>query len=295
MRVPLIQSRVPGRRLRHPPSAGVRAEWAARALILGLAVFLSSCSSEPREVVLASTTSTEDSGLFDFLLPAFGQRFSAFRVRVIAVGSGEALRLAQRGDADVVLTHSPQAEEEFMAAGYGESRRRVMFNDFVIVGPAGGPAAHCSNLGAARALACITEAGGLFISRGDDSGTHARERQLWSAIGMRPGGDRYLEAGQGMGAVLMMASEKGAYTLSDRGTYLSLRDRLHLSILVEGDPLLANQYSVIVVRNASDLEGARAFADWIISPPAQSLIGRFGVERFGRPLFTPNAQVSQLP
>lgn len=267
-----------------------RAGWVARALIVSLAVCCSSCSLEPREVVLASTTSTEDSGLFEFLLPAFGRRFPAHRVRVIAVGSGEALRLGKRGDADVVLTHSPQAEEEFMADGYGESRRRVMFNDFVIVGPADGPAAHCGGLGVTPALACIMDAGGLFISRGDDSGTHARERQLWSTIGRQPAGDRYLEAGQGMGAVLMMASEKGAYTLSDRGTYLSLRDRLHLSVLVEGDALLTNQYSVIVVRDASNLEGARAFADWITSPPAQSLIGRFGVERFGRPLFTPNAQ-----
>lgn len=285
---------MPRRRLRQPLSAINRERWGTRALIFGLAVCLPSCSLEAREVVLASTTSTEDSGLFEFLLPAFSQRLPNFRVRVIAVGSGEALRLARRGDADVVLTHSPQAEEEFMAGGYGESRRRVMFNDFVIVGPAEGPASHCGRLGAAAALACIMDAGGLFISRGDDSGTHARERQLWSTIGRQPAGDRYIEAGQGMGAVLMMASEKGAYTLSDRGTYLSLRDRLHLSVLVEGDPLLTNQYSVIVVRNASNLEGARAFAAWITSPPAQSLIGRFGVERFGRPLFTPNAQVSQL-
>lgn len=241
-------------------------------------------------MILASTTSTEDSGLFEHLLPAFRQRFPAFRVRVIAVGSGEALRLGRRGDADVVLTHSPQAEEEFVSAGYGKSRRRVMFNDFVIVGPADEVSANCGTLGAVSALACLADSGAMFISRGDDSGTHARERRLWSLVGRQPSGDRYLEAGQGMGAVLMMASEKGAYTLTDRGTFLSLRERLQLAILVEGDSLLYNQYSVIVVRDASNHEGAKAFADWITSQSAQSLIGEYGKEAFGRPLFTPNAQ-----
>lgn len=228
--------------------------------------------------------------MFEYLLPAFRQQVRAYRVRVIAVGSGEALRLARRGDADVVLTHSPQAEEEFVSAGYGESRRRVMFNDFVIVGPADGPVAHCDTPSAVGALACLVDSDAMFISRGDDSGTHARERRLWSLVGRQPGGDRYVEAGQGMGAVLMMASEKGAYTLTDRGTFLSLRDRLHLAVQVEGDSLLNNQYSVIVVRDASNHEGAEAFADWITSQPAQALIGEFGVERFGRPLFTPNAR-----
>lgn len=240
--------------------------------------------------MLASTTSTEDSGLFEQLLPAFRNEHPEYRVRVIAVGSGEALRLAARGDADVVLTHSPGAEQEFMAAGHGESRCPVMFNDFVIVGPDAGPASACAELNAAVAVACIVEAGGLFISRGDDSGTHARERELWSSAGLEPEGKRYLEAGQGMGAVLMMASEKQAYTLTDRGTFLSLRDRLRLSVLVEGDPVLLNRYSVTVVRDASNLEGARAFANWITSPAAQTLIGEFGVVRFSRPLFTPIAE-----
>jgi tungstate transport system substrate-binding protein len=263
----------------------------ALALVACLVAGLSVCSSEPREIVLASTTSTEDTGLFEVLLPAFRERFPEFRVRVIAVGSGEALRLAARGDADVVLAHSPQAEEEFMAAGYGESRRPVMVNDFVIVGPADGPASGCRMSSAAAAMACIIDSGGLFISRGDDSGTHARERGLWSAARRSPGGELYLEAGQGMAAVLLMASERRAYTLTDRGTFLSLRDRLQLAILLEGDPMLVNQYSVTVVRDAGNREGARALADWITSPAAQSLIGEFGRERFGRPLFTPNAQI----
>jgi tungstate transport system substrate-binding protein len=224
------------------------------------------------------------------LLPAFADAHPEFRVRVIAVGSGEALRLATRGDADIVLAHSPQAEEEFMRSGHGESRRRVMYNDFVIVGPDEGTAQACALLAAARALACIAERAAPFISRGDESGTHARERRIWKAAGVDPVGEWYLEAGLGMGAVLMMASEKGAYTLADRGTFLSLRDRLNLSVLVQGDSILINQYSVMVVRGASELEGARALADWITAPVAQSFIGEFGVDRFGRQLFTPNAE-----
>ncbi len=267
-----------------------RAAWHIPSLALAFAFTLFSCSPSPREVVLASTTSTEDSGLFEQILPAFQEEHPEYRVRVIAVGSGEALRLAARGDADVVLTHSPDAEQEFMAAGHGESRRLVMVNDFVVVGPDSGPATACGELNAAAALVCILDAGGLFISRGDDSGTHSRERELWSSAGLEPEGERYLEAGQGMGAVLMMASEKQAYTLTDRGTFLSMHDRLRLSVLVERGPMLLNPYSVTVVRGASNLEGARAFADWITSPPAQSLIGEYGVVQFSRPLFTPIAE-----
>ncbi|MGD8700004.1 MAG: extracellular solute-binding protein [Gemmatimonadales bacterium] len=267
-----------------------RTEWIATWLVVCLAASLSGCSPAVREVVLTSTTSAEDTGLFEILLPAFREAYPEYRVRVVAVGSGEALRLAARGDADVVLAHSPQAEEEFMAAGHGESRRRVMINDFVIVGPEDGPASGCGRLDAAAAMACIMDSGGPFISRGDDSGTHARERRLWSANGRQPGGERYLEAGQGMAAVLLMASEREAYTLSDRGSFLSLRDRLQLVVQVEGDSMLVNQYSVIVVQNAANPAGARAFAEWITSEAGQSLIGEFGRERFGRPLFTPNAQ-----
>ncbi|UCC84363.1 MAG: substrate-binding domain-containing protein [Gemmatimonadota bacterium] len=258
-------------------------------IVAVVAPVLESCAPHPTEIILASTTSTEDSGLFEAILPAFRRAHPDYRVRVIAVGSGEALRLAVRGDADAVLVHSPRAEEEFMAAGYGESRRRLMYNDFVIVGPAEGPANVCGFLDAPSALACIAQHGSLFISRGDDSGTHARERELWSAAGVEPSGNWYREAGQGMGAVLMMASERSAYTLSDRGTYLSLKSRLQLDVVVEGDPRLHNQYSVIVVRDAVNLEGARLFADWITSAAAQEMIGAFGVKEFGIPLFVPNA------
>jgi tungstate transport system substrate-binding protein len=256
-------------------------------IAVGLALL--SCRARPLEIIVASTTSTDDSGLLEYLVPHFREAHPEYRLRVITIGSGEALRLSARGDADVALVHSPQAEEEFMAAGYGESRRRVMFNDFVLVGPESDEAGICGALVPSAAMACIAESGVPFVSRGDDSGTHARERLLWDAAGLQPEGDWYHEAGQGQGAVLMMASEKAAYTLSDRGTFLSLRDRLDLRIIVEGDPVLRNQYSVIVVSDAENQQGARAFADWITSAATQRIIGEFGVERFGRPLFIPNA------
>jgi tungstate transport system substrate-binding protein len=227
--------------------------------------------------------------LFEVLLPAFRRERPEYRIRAVAVGSGEALRLAARGDADVLLTHSPQAEERFMAAGYGESRRPVMFNDFVILGPPDDPAGLRGLRDAVAAVRLIATSRATFVSRGDSSGTHARELELWSAADVAPSGSWYLEAGQGMGAVLVLASEKGAYTLSDRGTYLNMRDRLRLAVAVEGDARLRNQYSVIVVAGAANPAGARTFADWITSPQGQRLIGGFGVDRFGRPLFTPNA------
>lgn len=227
-------------------------------------------------------------------MPAFNGAHPQYRVRVIAVGSGEALRLAARGDADVVLSHSPRAEAEFMSAGHGESQRRVMFNDFVIVGPENQAGITCGGTDVTGVLTCIAGSGAPFISRGDDSGTHARERELWASAIQQPGGEWYLEAGQGMGAVLMMASEKGAYTLSDRGTYLSMRERLQLRVVLEGDANLRNQYSVIVVRDASNADGARAFAEWIVSTSAQEVIGGFGVKKFGRPLFSPNAEAPRM-
>lgn len=265
-----------------------KARSAPATLIIAWALL--SCTTDHGEIFLASTTSTYDSGLFEVLLPAFHQAHPEYRVRVAAVGSGQALALARRGDADVLLVHSPRAEEEFMADGHGESRQRVMFNDFVIVGPGDDPAAVRGLSDAASALARIAGAGALFISRGDNSGTHNKERELWSAAGMEPRGDWYLEVGQGMGGVLMIASELAAYTLTDRGTYLSFAERLRLAVLVEGDPALRNQYSVILVRGAANFDGARAFTDWITSPEAQMLIGQFGVEPFGRALFAPNAE-----
>ena len=232
--------------------------------------------------------------MFEVLIPAFQSDYPQYRVRVIAVGSGEALRLAARGDADVVLSHSPRAEAEFMSAGRGESQRKVMFNDFVVVGPNNRAARPCGDADVTLVLTCIAEMSVLFISRGDDSGTHARERDLWEASDLQPGGEWYLEAGQGMGAVLMMASEKEAYTLSDRGTFLSLSDRLQLGVVSEGDPRLRNQYSMIIVRDASNPDGARVLADWIVSTSAQEIIGEFRVGTFGRRLFSPNAEAPRI-
>ncbi|HEX6940662.1 MAG TPA: substrate-binding domain-containing protein [Longimicrobiales bacterium] len=246
--------------------------------------------ADPRQIILASTTSTEDSGLFDELLPAFEAAHPEYEVRAIAVGTGEALELGRRKDADVLLVHAPAAESAFVAEGYGVERREVMYNDFVIVGPASDPAGVRGLADAAEALRRIARAGVSFISRGDDSGTHRKELALWRAAGVETGGAAYLEAGQGMGEVLRIASERRGYTLTDRATYLFLKDDLALEVLVEGDARLFNQYGVIPVAGARNAEGAAAFADWITSAEAQSLIARYGVDRFGAPLFTPNAR-----
>ena len=256
---------------------------------------LGACRGRQAEtVVLASTTSTEDSGLFDELLPAFEKSNSKYRIVVVAVGSGEALAIARRGDADVLLVHSPAAESTFMAEGYGDARRGVMYNDFVIVGDSSDPARIRGLRDAGLALAQIARAHAPFVSRGDQSGTHTKELALWKAAGVSPvdssaGVRWYMDAGQGMGETLRIANERRAYTLSDRGTYLATRNSVALQILVEGDPRLRNPYSVITVRKAKQKVGAQRFADWIISDSAQRLIGSYGAARFGQPLFIPDA------
>lgn len=265
------------------------------ALLLGLA--MAACDrtgDEPRQVILASTTSTEDSGLFDVLLPAFEADNPAFRVVVIAAGTGESLELGRRGDADVLLVHAPAAESAFVAQGHGLRRDDVMYNDFVLVGPASDPAGVRDAGSAIDGMRRIATAGQVFVSRGDDSGTHQKEGQLWREAEQGPGGDGYVEAGLGMGDVLRVASERGGYTLTDRATFLFMRDALELEILLEGDPRLFNQYGVIPVANARNPDGARAFARWITSPDAQTLIGDYGTDRFGEPLFTPNAKIAGL-
>ncbi|MBC7265757.1 MAG: substrate-binding domain-containing protein [Anaerosomatales bacterium] len=243
----------------------------------------------PQRIVLATTTSTQDSGLLDVLVPAFEKAYPAYTVDVVAVGTGEALRLGEQKDADVLLVHARADEEAFVAKGFGIERRDVCYNRFVLVGPAADPAdvAHAS--GAADALARIAKKGSPFVSRGDDSGTHKKEKSLWAASGVKPGGAWYIVTGQGMGETLKVASEKQAYTLTDEATYLTMKDSLDLSLLLGDDPSLYNQYGVIPVTGARNEEGARAFADWICGPEGQRLIGSFGVDRFGRPLFTPNA------
>jgi len=270
-----------------------------------LIILLSSCRQTPptegpaaasfqgQTLILATTTSTEDSGLLEYLLPDFEKEFQV-TVDVIAVGTGQALQLGEDGNADVLLVHARAREDEFMAANHGVRREDVMYNDFVIVGPEGDPAGIGGMADAAEALKQIAASQATFVSRGDDSGTHTKEKSIWSAAGIEPGGDWYLSAGQGMGAVLTMADEQQAYTLSDRATYLARTlEGTGLKILVEGDPILFNPYGVLAVNPdkgaqiKADL--ANAFIDWLVSLPTQEKIAQFGVEKFGAPLFTPDS------
>lgn len=260
-----------------------------------LAVVLVACGggdNGKRAIVLATTTSTQDSGLLDELVPRF-ERATGYGVKTVAVGSGQALELGRRGAADVLLVHSPEAERGLMRSGAVARRRPVMHNDFVLVGPPGDPAA-VSGMGPSAALARIADRQAGFISRGDDSGTHALELSLWEQAGVQPRGGWYQESGQGMGATLRIAAEKDAYTLTDRGTYLANRQGGALEVLVERDAALVNRYHVLEVDSSAgervNRAGGKAFADWIASEPVQSLIGRFGKAEYGQALFVPDAQ-----
>ena len=251
-------------------------------------------SGERPILTLATTTSTENSGLLEYLLPAFEEEYGV-DVDVVAVGTGQALQLGEDGNADVLMVHARSLEDAFMEAGHGVRREDLMYNDFVIVGPPGDPAGVGGMSDAAAAFVQIAEAEAPFVSRGDDSGTHTKEKAIWEAAGAEPAGDWYISAGQGMGAVLTMSDEEQAYTLSDRATYLARTlEGTELEILVEGDPILFNPYGVIAVNPEKgehirhDL--ANGFIDWLISVPAQEMIGEYGVEEFGAPLFTPNSE-----
>lgn len=259
--------------------------WATASLALLLAV---GCGEgDRRTLTLGIPTTVQDSGLLEALLPEFEQAYPRYRLRFVAAGSGELLALGARGDVDALLAHAPAAEERFMADGHGSLRRRVMENDFVIVGPAADPAGVHGMKDAAAALARIAAVGARFISRGDESGTHQKELSLREAGAAPAGGPGYREAGEGMGQVLRAASELGAYTLCDRATLTNLRETLLLDVLVEGDPRLLNIYHVIIVNQAREAEGARAFADWLTSESGRRVIGRYGLERFGASLFRP--------
>ena len=242
----------------------------------------------PRRIRLATTTSTENSGLLRTLLPRFEAEYGA-KVDVIAVGTGHALKLGRQGEADILLVHARKREDAFVAEGHGIDRRDVMWNDFVILGPSEDPAGIAAAPDAATALQQIAKAGALFVSRGDDSGTHSRERSLWEAGGGQPTWDGYLSAGQGMGPCLTMADEKHAYVLADRGTYLAYRGRLDLAVLTEGDASLRNPYGAMLVNPARHphvhAKGARALLDFLTSPAGQEAIGAFRVD--GQVLFHP--------
>jgi tungstate transport system substrate-binding protein len=243
-------------------------------------------------LILATTTSTQDSGLLDVLIPDFEQK-TGYTVKTVAVGSGEAMKMGQECNADVLLVHSPAAEVTFMNDNYGSDRRLVMHNDFIIVGPSSDPAGINGLKTALEAFTKIADTQSPFISRGDNSGTNAKELAIWKSANITPEGDWYIESGQGMLATLQIASEKAAYILTDRATYLSNKTNLQLDILVEGDAPLLNIYHVIVVNPANcttvNNTGAIAFADYMVSPDTQTLIGNFGVEKFGSALFTPDA------
>ena len=260
-------------------------------------LILSACApaapdSNPN-LILATTTSTQDSGLLDVLIPIF-EAESGYTVQTVAVGTGQALKMGEEGNADVLLVHAPKSEEDFMAGGFGKDRAAVMHNDFVIVGPASDPAGIKGIASASDALKKIFESGTTFISRGDDSGTHKKELSLWESAQLDPNGQAwYLETGQGMGATLTVASEKNAYTLTDRGTYLATRQNLELEIVLEGDPPLLNPYHVITVNpdlhENINYDYAMAFYEFMISPEVQKVIESFGVDKYGQPLFFPDA------
>ena len=273
------------------------------AVVLLMGLLVACGPQEPEVLRLATTTSTADSGLLDAILPGFEATHNA-RVDVVAVGTGQAIELGQAGDADVILVHARAREDAFVAEGHGLARYDVMYNDFILVGPTDDPAGVNGVTLAAEALATIAAANAPFASRGDDSGTHTKELSLWETAGVTPdpAGGWYYSLGQGMGETLTFANEAGAYTLTDRGTFLSMSDSLpNLMVVVGGDsieanadPALLNPYGVIPVNpNKSDAindEPAQSFVEWITSPAVQEQIGQFGVDTFGQPLFYPDAE-----
>jgi tungstate transport system substrate-binding protein len=252
-----------------------------------------SVQAQEKTIILATTTSTQDSGLLDVLVPVFEKKTGYF-VKTIAVGSGQAMAMGQKGEADVLLVHSPAAEKKFVAEGYGINRRLVMHNDFIIVGPPEDPAKIKGIRSASEAFKKIASAKSLFLSRSDKSGTHVKEMDIWKAAGINPEREKwYQQTGLGMGQTLNVAAEKKGYTLADRGTYLALKKNLGLDILVEGDTILLNIYHVIEVNPAKwpkvNSAGAKAFADFMVGKETQDIIKTFGVDKFGSPLFFPDA------
>jgi tungstate transport system substrate-binding protein len=275
----------------------MRKLWYASLIFLGILTLLAGgggvTQAQEKTLILATTTSTQDTGLLDVLIPIFEKKTGYF-VKTIAVGSGQAMTMGKKGEADVLLVHSPAAEKEFMEGGFGVNRRLVMHNDFVIIGPADDPAKIKGLKSAAGAFKKIAAAQALFISRGDNSGTHAKEKQIWKVAGVKYEGEKwYQQTGLGMGQTLNVAAEKDGYALTDRGTYLAFAKTLKLNILVEGDAVLLNIYHVMEVNPQKwpkvNFAAAKAFADFMVSKETQEIIRNFGVDKYGSPLFFPDA------
>lgn len=246
---------------------------------------------QTKDVILATTTSTQDSGLLDVLVPKFEQQ-TGYKVKTIAVGTGAALEMGKKGEADVLLVHAPQAEKAVVDSGVGINYRLVMHNDFVIVGPASDPAG-IKGSKTVDAFKKIAEKKAVFVSRGDESGTHKKEKDIWTAAGVKPEGTWYQQSGTGMGQTLNIADDKQGYTLTDRATYLAQKKNLKLEILVEGDKTLLNIYHVMQVNpekfNKVNKDGGKAFVDFMVDPETQKIIGEFGRDKYGEPLFFPDA------
>ena len=263
--------------------------------LIGLLLSLSACGSpngEPVEgseetFVIASTTSTQDSGILDALVTGFEKRFPRYSAKVIAVGSGEALELGATGDADVLFVHSPLDEKEFMRTGKGLYRKSVMSNAFAIAGPPSDPAGISDASSVREAFEKIARTSSAFVSRGDGSGTHKRESEIWRSISIEPKGTWYLESGQGMGETITIAQEKSAYLLTDTATFRVFGSKTDLELLFKGGDDLKNPYSVIPIRDARRPKAAAAFADWLTGPFGQKLVREFGKSKYGEPLFSP--------
>lgn len=247
--------------------------------------------TENKDIILATTTSTQDSGLLDELNPKFEEK-TGYKVKTIAVGTGQALEMGKKGEADVLLVHAPKSEQEVVDMGAAINRQLVMHNDFIIVGPADDPAG-IKGLKTAEAFKMIADKKAVFVSRGDESGTHKKEKEVWTAAGVKPEGDWYQQSGTGMGATLNIANDKQGYTLTDRGTYLAQKKNLSLDVLVEGDKVLLNIYHVMQVNpekfDKVNNDGGKAYVDFMVSTEVQKIIEEFGKDKFGEPLFYPDA------
>ncbi len=266
--------------------------WALLAAVLTASSAGPVAWAQSKVVIVSTTTSTQDSGLLDVLVPMFERR-TGYTVKTVSVGTGQALALAARGEADVVLVHAPELEKKYVAEGKLSNRRLVMYNDFVIVGPDADPARIKGERSAPAALKRIAETGARFVSRGDKSGTHILEATLWTRAGITPSPPWYIESGQGMGATLGLADDRRAYTLTDRATLLAFSKRVALRIMVEGDRPLLNIYSVMEVNPGNgprvNVAGGRAFAEFMLAPATQRTIASFGLDTYGQPLFVPIA------